>query len=72
MGALLGSLACGFEWILGLGSVIWSGPVPRLRLDILGRLLLLPPGDGGELQAHEDEDEETRKSGCDDVGHGTA
>jgi len=34
-------------------------PFPRLRLDVLGRLLLLPSGDSVELQTHKDEDEET-------------
>ena len=63
------SLVRGFKWILGLER--WTGgPIPRLRLDFLSRLLLLRCGNSGKFHAHEDEDEETRKSGCGDVNHG--
>ena len=68
---LLVSLICSFEWILGLGR--WTGgPIPRLRLGFLSRILLLPLDNSGKFHAHEDEDKETRKSGCGYVNDGAA
>ena len=65
MHILLVSPIRSFEWIPGLGRQTRI-PIPRLRFGSLGRLLFPPPG---ELHTHEDEDKETRESGCDDVGH---
>ena len=68
---LLVSLICSFKWILGLGR--WTGgPIPRLRLGFLGRILFLPLDNSGEFHAHEDEDKETRKSGWGYVNYGAA